>query len=121
MCGKLGPCIKSRDPSGARFLGCGPLGLHDIILHGLRALRPCDPRNGAMTFLTLFRSQIGVWLLTSLINIFYIYFIYIYIYIKIYFFIIQGVFLYLYWYPPKKLKYGKPRLGEPIAVTAGIN
>ena len=26
----------------------GPLGLLDFVLRALRALRPCDPRNGAM-------------------------------------------------------------------------
>ena len=31
-----------------RSLGCGPLGLLDNVLHALRALRPCDPRNSAM-------------------------------------------------------------------------
>ena len=39
---------KSRGPSGARLLGSSPLGLLDFVLHALRALRPCDPRNGAM-------------------------------------------------------------------------
>ena len=36
---------KSRGPSGARLLGSCPLGLLDNVL---QALRPCDPRNGAM-------------------------------------------------------------------------
>ena len=40
---------KFRCPSGARLLGSGPLGLLDNVLHALRALRPCDPRNGAMS------------------------------------------------------------------------
>ena len=33
---------------GARLLGSGPSGLLDFVLHAFRALRPCDPRNGAM-------------------------------------------------------------------------
>ena len=35
-------------PSGPRLLGCGPSGLLDNVLHALRALTPCDPRNRAM-------------------------------------------------------------------------
>ena len=42
--------LKSSGPSGsgARLLGSGPLSLLDFVLHAPRALRPCDPRNGAM-------------------------------------------------------------------------
>ena len=35
-------------PAGPRLLGCGPSGLLDNVLHALRALRSCDPRNSAM-------------------------------------------------------------------------
>ena len=36
------------DASSYRLLGCNPSGLLDNVLHALRALRPCDPRNSAM-------------------------------------------------------------------------
>ena len=35
-------------PPGPDFLGSGPSGLLDNVLHALWALRPCDPRNGSM-------------------------------------------------------------------------
>ena len=40
--------LKSRSPYGAPLLGSDPSGLLDNVLHALRALRPCDPCNGAM-------------------------------------------------------------------------
>ena len=44
---------KSRGPSGPRRLDSGPSGLLDNVLHALQALRPCDPRNGAMILLQI--------------------------------------------------------------------
>ena len=39
---------KSRGLSGTRLQGSGPSSPLDFVLHGLCALRPCDPRNNAM-------------------------------------------------------------------------
>ena len=39
----------------------GPSGLLDFVLHALRALRPCDPRNSAMIVNTLSNHSTVAW------------------------------------------------------------
>ena len=40
--------IEVKEPSGPRLLVDGPSDLLDFIIHALRALSPCDPRNDAV-------------------------------------------------------------------------
>ena len=46
----------------------GPSGLLDNVLHALRALRPCDPRNGAMYIREIQSSEIVIQIHTTLWN-----------------------------------------------------